>query len=146
MNYRNICMVLHDFSASASELQIFAICLCCVGNEVCTILCLSAYLSPKASSKFGMRIGPLPLPVLAGRLRPKPGGMSDSRGASRTPTPPQLAAPCMSTPCVVVCTCILPHADVLLKRWSMVNGQQSFWQRLSHASATHSCSLLCPDW
>ncbi|KAA6420067.1 MAG: hypothetical protein FRX49_09916 [Trebouxia sp. A1-2] len=64
-------------------------------------------LQAKASSKCGMRIGPLPLPVLVERLRakpggspgapstparlPKPGGMSGSPGASRTP--PRLPKP-----------------------------------------------------
>ena len=95
----------------------------CARNKVGTILCLDIYLSPKASSKFGRRVGPLPLPllVLAERLWPKPGGMSGPPGASRAPTSPWLANFCMSTPHVVLGACISPHKDVLPsknKQWS----------------------------
>ena len=129
----------------AKSHAVFAIYLYCVGEEVCTVLCSNAYLSPKASSRFGMRIGPLPLPVLAERLRPKPGGMSDSPGASRAPTPPQLAEPCVSTPCLV-----LVHVYITSRRCAAENKPAMVGS--SSVKGCHmlqqlmSCLSLCPGW
>ncbi len=147
-------------------------------NHVCTSLCLNAYLSPKASCRFGMRTGPWPLRVLAERTGPKPGGMSFSPGAFRPPkpggmsgspgafrtpkpggmlgspgacrtrTPPHLAEACMSTPCLVLCVCIIPHADVLLMKhlqWSAVFLSKAV-TCFSNSLMLVALSKLCPNW